>query len=102
MEHFGIFLKILKLCDFSENPQIRENLIEKSVQNSCWRMQTVLDLSLRAMSMIGLILKNYPFPEKQNFYIKLPMVLGRTFLVLNSCSQCPQGNFQMMQKKQTF
>ena len=43
----------------------------------------MLDLSLRAMSMIGLILKNYPFSEKHNFYIKLPMVLGRTFLVLN-------------------
>ena len=45
-------------------------------------MQTVLDLRLRAMSMIGLILKNYPFPEKQNFYIKLPMVL-RKFLVVS-------------------
>ena len=47
------------------------------------QMQTVLDLSLRAISMIGLILKNYPFPEKQNFYIKMPMVLGWTFLVSN-------------------
>ena len=28
-------------------------------------------------------LKNYPFPEKQNFYIKLPMVLSRIFLVSN-------------------
>ena len=27
--------------------------------------------------------KKYPFPEKQNFYIKLPMVLGMTFLVSN-------------------
>ena len=43
----------------------------------------VLDVSLCAMSMIGLILKNYPFPEKHNIYIKLPMVLGRTFLVSN-------------------
>ena len=43
----------------------------------------MFDLSLRAMSMIRLVLKNYPFPEKQNFYIKLPMVLGRTFLVSN-------------------
>ena len=43
----------------------------------------MLDLSLREMSMIGLVLKNYSFPEKQNFYIKLPMVLGGTFLVLN-------------------
>ena len=43
----------------------------------------MLDLSLRAMSMIGLVLKNYPLPEKQNFHIKLPMVLGRTFLVSN-------------------
>ena len=55
--------------------------------NSCRQMQTELDLSLRAMSMIGLILKNYPFPEKQNFYIKLPMVLGRIFLVSNFYSQ---------------
>ena len=39
--------------------------------------------NLRAMSMIGLILKKYPFPEKHNFYIKLPMDLGRTFLVSN-------------------
>ena len=44
---------------------------------------TVLDLNLRAMSMIGLILENYPFPEKQDFYIKLPMVSGRTLLVSN-------------------
>ena len=58
-------------------------LQEKSVQNLCRQMQTVLDLSLRAMSMIGLIFKNYPFPEKQIFYIKLPMVLGTTFLVSN-------------------
>ena len=44
----------------------------------------MLDLSLRAMSMIGLVLKNYPFPEKkQNFYIKLPMVLGKKFRVSN-------------------
>ena len=43
----------------------------------------MLDLSLRAMSMIGLVLKKYYFPEKQNFYIKLPIVLGRTFLVSN-------------------
>ena len=41
----------------------------------------MLDLSLREMSMIGLVLKNYPFPEKENFYIKLPMALGGTFLV---------------------
>ena len=27
--------------------------------------------------------ENYPFPEKHNFYIKLPMVLGMTFLVSN-------------------
>ena len=85
MEHFWQFLKILKLWHFSENPQIHRNLIlneltKKSVLNSCRQMQTVLDLSLLAMSMIGLILKNYPFPEKHNFYIKLPMVLGMTFL----------------------
>ena len=43
----------------------------------------MLDLSLRAMSMIGLVLKNYPISEKQNFYIKLPMGFGRTFLVSN-------------------
>ena len=43
----------------------------------------MLDLNFRAMSMIGLVLKNYPFPEKQNVYIKLPMVLGRTFRVSN-------------------
>ena len=35
------------------------------------------------MFMIGLILKKYPFPEKRNFYIKLAMVLGRTFLVVS-------------------
>ena len=52
-------------------------LQEISVQNSCRQTQTVLDLSLRAMSMIGLILKNYLFLEKQNFYIKLPMVFGQ-------------------------
>ena len=62
-------------------------LQEKSVHNSRRQMQTVLDLRMYAMSMIGLILKKYLFPEKQNFYIKLPMVLGRTFLVSNSCSQ---------------
>ena len=39
-------------------------LQEKLVQNSCRQMQTVLDLSLCAMSMIRLILKNYQFPEK--------------------------------------
>ena len=43
----------------------------------------MFDLSLRAMSMIGLVLKKYPFPEKLNFYKKLPMVLGRAFLVSN-------------------
>ena len=43
----------------------------------------MLDLSLRAMSMIGLVSKNYPFPEKKNVYIKLPMVLGMTFVVSN-------------------
>ena len=46
-------------------------------------MQTVLDLSLRAMSMIGLILKNYPFAENQNLYIKLPMVLGQDISCIN-------------------
>ena len=93
-DHWSSGLKILKLWHFSENPQICGNLIlqEKLVQNSCRQMKTVLDLRLRAMSMIGLILKNYPFPGKQNFYVKLPMVLGRTFLVSNflyqiSCSQ---------------
>ena len=96
MEHFWHFLKILKLGHFTENPQIRGLILqEKSVQNSCQQMQTVLDLSLRAMSMIGLNLKgitnygntllkrNKGIPERQNFYIKLPMVLGRTFLVSN-------------------
>ena len=39
-------------------------------------MQTVLDLSLRAMSMVGRILKNYPFAEKQNFYKKIAYGLG--------------------------
>ena len=56
-------------------------LQEKSVQNSCRQMQTVLDLKLRAMSMFGLISKNYHFLEKLNFYKKWPMVLGRTFPV---------------------
>ena len=36
-------------------------------------------LKLCTMSLIGLVLKNYLFPEKHNFYIKLPLVLGRTF-----------------------
>ena len=44
-------------------------------------MQTVLDLSLRAMSMIGLILKNYPFPEKTEFLHKVAYGLGQD----NSC-----------------
>ena len=39
-------------------------------------MQTVLDLSLLAMSMIGLILKNYPFPEKRNLH-KIAYGLGQ-------------------------
>ena len=40
-------------------------------------------LKLCTMSLIGLVLKNDLFPEKHNFYIKLPMVLGRTFFVSN-------------------
>ena len=40
-------------------------------------MQTVLDLSLREMFMIGLILKNNPFPEKRNFYKKIAYGLGQ-------------------------
>ena len=44
-------------------------LQEKSIKNLCRQMQTVLDLSLRAMSMIGLILKNYPFPEKKTEFL---------------------------------
>ena len=47
----------------------------------------MLNSSLRAMSMNGLVSKNYPFPEKKNFSIKLPTVLGMTFVVSNSCSQ---------------
>ena len=75
---------------FSENQHIPGNLIDLelilqliSVQNSYRQMQTVLDLNFRAMFMIGLILKNYPFSEKHDFYIKLLMVLGRTFLESN-------------------
>ena len=37
----------------------------------------MLDLSLHAMSMIGLVLKNYPFPEKQNFLHKVAYGLGQ-------------------------
>ena len=37
----------------------------------------MLDLSLRAMSMIGLVLKNYPFPEKQEFLHKVAYGLGQ-------------------------
>ena len=43
----------------------------------------MLDLSLRVMSMIGLILKNYPFPEKQNFYITLPI------MITSPCNEYP-------------
>ena len=52
-------------------------LQEKSVQNSCREMQTVLDLSLRAMSMIGLVFKNYLFPEKTEFLHKVAYGLGQ-------------------------
>ena len=40
-------------------------------------MQIVLDLSLRAMSMIGLILKKYLFPEKHDFLHKIAYGLGQ-------------------------
>ena len=40
-------------------------------------MQIVLDLSLREMSMIGLILKNYLFPEKHDFLHKIANGLGQ-------------------------
>ena len=36
----------------------------------------MLDLSLRAMSMIGLVSKNYPFPEKKEFLHKVAYGLG--------------------------
>ena len=84
------FFENHEVTTFSENQHISKNLIHLelilqliSVQNSYRQMQTVLDLNFRAMFMIGLILKNYPFSEKRNFYIKLPMVLGRTFLESN-------------------
>ena len=37
----------------------------------------MLDLSLRAMSMIGLVLKKYPFQEKQEFLHKVAYGLGQ-------------------------
>ena len=40
-------------------------------------MQTVLDLSLCTMAMIGLVLKNYPFPEKTEFLHKVAYGLGQ-------------------------
>ena len=57
-------------------------LQEKSVQNLCRQMQTVLDLNLCPMSMFGLILKNNHFLEKI-IYTKL----AYHFLYLLSCSQ---------------
>ena len=40
-------------------------------------MQTVLDVSLCALSIIGFILKNYPFPEKTEFLHKIAYGLGK-------------------------
>ena len=37
----------------------------------------MLDLSLRAMSMIGRVLKNYPIPEKTEFLHKVAYGLGQ-------------------------
>ena len=39
--------------------------------------------NLGAMSMFGLISKNYQFLEKLNFYEKWPMILGGTLPVSN-------------------
>ena len=73
-------------------------LQEKSVQNSCRQMQTVLDLSLRAMSMIGLILKNYPFPEKTDFLHKIDNGLGQDI----ACIKFLVVSDFKVEKKQTF
>ena len=62
-------------------------LQEKSVQNSCRQMQTVLDLNLHAMSIFGLISKKYNFLEKLTFLQKRLMVLGSEFPLQLSCSQ---------------
>ena len=83
MEHFWHFLKILKLWHFflkstdSQKFDLELILQEKSIQNSCRQMQTVLDLSLCAMSMLGLILKNYAFPEKTECLHKIAYGLGQ-------------------------
>ena len=37
----------------------------------------MLELCLCAMSMIGLVLKNYPFPEKTEFLHKVAYGLGQ-------------------------
>ena len=65
---------------------------------------TALDFSLRAMSMIGLILKNYPFPEKHIFLHKIAYGLGQDiscikFLVVSDFKVIFKCH---MQKKQTF
>ena len=53
---------------------------------------------MRAMSMFGVILTNYQFLEKLDFYKKWHMVLGRTYPVSNFFKSVTS----LMQKKRIF